>query len=529
MLHIPINKFLRRFSTLCLLLCFLHYYSFAQPTLKSVSSTKQIINISNSFIENIGQYGKTMKGFEQMGELKFGYEGFGMPVLFTPKGLIHLQRKVEKLSHKEEEKLEHQGLPEEEIENKKNVIDKTITMEWVGANSTVEIITEEKTTDYHTYGMLTEKAYGYNKIIYKNIYDGVDVVYSFTENPQDAVHKKLGFEYSLIVQPGADISKVKMKYGGDVKSITANAKGNLIIKSSIDGIEETIPVSYYGEKVLAKNIGEVKAEYKILNHEIGFVFPQGYDSTKAIVIDPFVSSTSNLLGLFAGKAKDVDYDYAGNVYVAGGGALNTPHYLAKYSPSGVLLWTFNGTLTIPSWQFATYWGGWMVEKPSGNIYLGQGFNPGTGFQVIRLTTAGLYDNFITTANASFREAWKMIWNCNNGTPQILVAGGGTNSNINFGTFTPPSTTISSLNVTGIGYTPTFGWAQDIVDFIIDPVNNDMYTIYGSLYGTPSLANKIYKNTAPYSAASIAWNVPSGYNSVQEISNRPYLGLPIFLR
>jgi SprB repeat len=515
------NTLLLKFF-LCCLLIIVGGFSFAQKptaTTKSISATQKTFIASNSFIENIGQYGKTMQGFEHMGELKFGYEGFGMPVLFTPKGLIHLQRKVEKLTHKEEEKLEKQGLPEEEIENRKNITDKTITMEWVGANSTVEIVTEEKTFDYHSYGMLIEKAYGYKKIIYKNIYDGVDVVYSFTEN------KKLGFEYSLIVQPGADLSKVKMKYGGDVKNITTNSKGNLIIKSDIDGIEETIPVSYYGEKVLAKNIGEVKAEYKILNHEIGFVFPQGYDSTKAIVIDPFVSSTSNLLGLFAGKAKDVDYDYAGNVYVAGGGALNTPYYLAKYSASGVLLWTFNGTLTIPSWQFATYWGGWMVEKPSGNIYLGQGFNPGTGFQVIRLTTAGLYDNFITTANPNFREAWKMIWNCNNGSPQILVAGGGTNSNINFGAFTPPSTTISSLNVTGIGYTPTFGWAQDIVDFIIDPVNNDMYTIYGSLFGTPSLANKIYKNTTPYSAASIAWNVPSGHNTVQEISNRPYLGGP----
>jgi hypothetical protein len=51
------------------------------------------------------------------------------------------------------------------------------------------------------------------------------------------------------------------------------------------------------------------------------------------------------------------------------------HQLAKFDAAGNLQWTFNGTLTIPSWTFGGYWGGWMVEKPTGNIYLGQGFNP----------------------------------------------------------------------------------------------------------------------------------------------------------
>jgi hypothetical protein len=116
----------------------------------------------------------------------------------------------------------------------------------------------------------------------------------------------------------------------------------------------------------------------------------------------------------------------------------------------------------------------------------------------------------------------MFWSCNNGSPQILVAGGGTNSNINFGICTPPSTVIGSVNVTGIAYSGTNGWAQDIVDAVIDPANNDLYTIYGSLIGTPSLSNQIYKNTAPYSSTSVAWTVASGYTSLQEIANRPYL-------
>ncbi|HOS49447.1 MAG TPA: hypothetical protein PLG57_12450, partial [Bacteroidia bacterium] len=61
----------------------------------------------------------------------------------------------------------------------------------------------------------------------------------------------------------------------------------------------------------------------------------------------------------------------------------------------------------------------------------------------------------------------MLWNCNSGVAQLMIAGGGTNSNINFGLLAPPSATISSVNVTGIPY-GTNGWAQDISDAIIDP-------------------------------------------------------------
>ena len=155
------------------------------------ASTSFHSGTATSFIQNVGQYGTTMKGYEPMGNIQFGYEGLEMPVLFTPKGLIHLHRKYERISHAEEEKLEKQGVPEEEIERRLIITDRVITMEWVGANPNVEIISEEKSTDYHTYGLLRDKAYGYKKITYKNMYPGIDVVYSFTNT------NKLGCETGL--------------------------------------------------------------------------------------------------------------------------------------------------------------------------------------------------------------------------------------------------------------------------------------------------------------------------------------------
>jgi hypothetical protein len=489
------------------------FFSFAQS--KSVNNLEQTFNSSKAFIENIGQYGKKMESYEQMGDIKFGYEGLDMPILFTPKGLIHLQRKIEKISKEEEEILERQGVREEEIERKKNITDRTIIMEWVGANDNVKIVKEEKNRAYHTYGMLTEKAFGYQRITYKNLYDGIDIVYSFPNTHQNGTHHKIGFEYSLIVQPYADLTKVKMKYGGDVKTIKKNSKGHLVVSSDINGIEASIPISYYGDRILSKNSGDIQSSFQIVDTEIEFVFPKGYDHTKAIVIDPFVTATTNLTGVNAGIAKDVDFDYAGNMYVSGGGS-GTICQFAKYNVTGGLEWTFNGSLVIPAWKFGPYYGGNMVEKSTGNAFLGQGFNFTEGFRVIRLNTFGLYDNFITNGNPNFRENWKMIWNCNSGAPQIFVAGGGTNSNINLGIVSPPALNPTSSNLTG-----NANAFQDMVDMVIDPTTNSMYSIFAAGLN-PELSNVLFKHNPPYNAGTLAWRQSTGFTVVQEAANRPYL-------
>ena len=85
----------------------------AMPDLKQTDSRQHV------FTENIGQYGKVMDSYPGMGAIKFGYEGLNMPILFTPQGLIHMQRKIEKLSEKEEKKLKQQGVAEDVIEKKK--------------------------------------------------------------------------------------------------------------------------------------------------------------------------------------------------------------------------------------------------------------------------------------------------------------------------------------------------------------------------------------------------------------------------
>lgn len=468
-----------------------------------------------SFIENIGQYGELIKGYEYMGEIQFGCESSKMIVLFTPRGLIFLQKCRNQAGYiKNTVAGRHDCLaPEKERTAPASV--KYITMEWEGINTAPVLISERKTSHYNTYGLLQDKAYGYKKITYKDIYPGIDLEYSIN------AESLTGFEYSLIVRPSAHPGAVKIKYGGDIKQIQKYNNQIFIKSGSGAGIQVSKPFCYYRENVFKGGKNRVDIRCKLVKNTVSYYFPSGYDKTRLMIIDPFISPADNLDGGFYNKgiAKDVDFDYEGNVYVSGGGS-DAVHKLAKYDSAGNLLWTFSGSLLNPAWNFGGSYGGWVVDKASGAIYLGQGFN--TGSRIIRLNTSGLYDNYISNASTNFRENWKMIWNCANANPELLIGGGTTLSNLNFTTLSPPATSTTPVNITGLD-----GTTQDIADMVIDPLNNELYTLFAS-GSTPAVNNKIYKHTPPYNASSLAWSVPSGFTVMKEADNKPYLELTSLL-
>lgn len=480
-----------------------HIQSTEHTLLRVAGTDVDLFGIGGHYIQNVGQYGKSYAGCGKMGNILYGYEGMGAPVLFTPKGLIHLLRNATQLSY---ERIERQERTEKDKSTEQaGFTEKYITIEWLNANPHPEIIAEEMEAAYHVYGMLQQKAPAFKKIIYKELYPGIDVVYSFikSDNP--------GYEFSLVIKPGANISAVKMQYGGDVKSLRIDKEGNLTIHSDIGSIHQSSPVSFYSGK--ENNGKKILTSCRVKNNIVGFILPDSCDRTKEIIIDPFVTATGNLTGANNGIARDIDFDYNGNIYVAGGGDA-AAQKLAKFDPAGVLLWTFSGVLVAPPWQFGGSYGGWMVDKPTGNIYMGQGL--AGGFSVIRLRTDGLYDGYISTPNSNFLEDWKMIWSCNGGTPKILIAGGGGNANNELALLAPPAVVPVTSNLSGLS-----GGHNDISDIVIDPVSNDMFTIYSIPVTGTVPDNIIYKHPPPYTSASIAWQRPTGLFALREPANRPY--------
>jgi len=462
--------------------------------LRQFDNAADPFGIRTVFIENKGQYGDTIPRYGYMGKILFGYEGWGLPVLFTSRGLIHLHQHGKDAA-------------------------KVITMEWLGANTHPEIVEEDRAPGMHSYGKLTTGVGGFRRLTYKNMYPGIDVEYSFIPGTQS------GFEYRIIVRPGADLSKVRMSYGGDATSVR-DSLGSLVVNSGIGRITETAPVCYYSDGSLKEGKERIESRHVVTGKKRSFLFPDHYDHRRPMIIDPFVFSTmSGITGINAGKVMQVDFDNGGNVYVQGG--YNEAGQIAKFDPAGNLLWTFASSIPAIGWNYGNNFGGWTVEKTTGNVYIGQG-STGFGCSIIRLNSnTGVYDHYhtpnFTDGIGEQGEIWKMRWYCNGGSPQILIAGGsgGVGSfRDNIGVLLLPSTNFVSYNITGI---TTYPYNQDVSDFVVDPVNNDLYSILAS-GNTPFVNNRIYKNAFPYIAANQQWNGLSGYAVLHEDNNTPFMAL-----
>src|ERR1043165_6245043 len=177
-------------------------------------STKWTINNPFSqkvFIENKGQF----DGMNNLpgSAIQFVVDDAGTRIFFTPHGLTYSFNLSDDKSSPEAEERKPLAKPTSVY----------LQMEWEGANPNVNIVAENKVKDYYTYpGIENNKstivANGFQKIIYKNLYPDIDVVYTF--------HEKEGIKYSFILHPGADATIIKMKYG-EAENIFKDEIGNI--------------------------------------------------------------------------------------------------------------------------------------------------------------------------------------------------------------------------------------------------------------------------------------------------------------
>src|ERR1035437_7027030 len=114
-------------------------------------------------------------------------------------------------------------------------------MKWLNANPNATIeVSDEQTADYgyetskNVPKIYTAHCKGFNKLKIKNLYNGIDVEYFFTE--------KDGFKYNLYISPGADITQVQQHYDG-AKNIKL-LNGNIVIKTIQGDITDHAPISY---------------------------------------------------------------------------------------------------------------------------------------------------------------------------------------------------------------------------------------------------------------------------------------------
>ena len=432
---------------------------------------------------------------------------------FTEKGVLY---RLDETKTPTAKKGEDEAIENETRTAKSSLVD----VSWQGANPHPEICVGAKSEGYYTYlktagkGYTSLKTVGYKTITYKQLYPGIDVQFSFPE--------KRGIKYDLIVHPGADLSKVKLLYTGQIMNMVKNVGGEIEIETDAGTLREHTPVSF------ADNGNKVESSYMLMpanggnGYTVQFKLPNDYDHHQTLTVDPWMDAINNFATSNCGM--DVDFDSLGNTYAYGAGPtsiLDASEYyeLAKYDVNGVLQWTFSGNIASISWNSfsasngnTNYAGNIYVDKGTGKIYVSKGHD-GTATTVVRLTTAGVYDNFITSTNSNFQEAWGLKYNCTDST--LLAVGGGPSSNINMAVINTNTGFADTANFTHVD-----SGHQDIAGAAFDNFGN-LYVVMVKGNPAPNLpySNTVYRVNG--GLRNYVWDAQETHNSLTEEIQQPY--------
>ncbi len=350
-----------------------------------ISSAKS----SKSFIENKGQFDSRNK--LPGSEILYAVDHGELQIFFTRQGVTYyVERKVKNPNRQKGDRTRPKLLKEYEV----------VHFTWDGANPYAELIGEKVTADYHTYSFLKpdkSSAYtfdnvrGFEKIVYKNLYPGIDIEYVF--------HHEIGLKYSVILHPGADASLLKMKYSYAEK-VSLTGEGQIIIPTFLGEIIEHKPVTFYADN----NSKRISSQFIQSGATISFQLGK-YNHSKQVVIDPWVQtptlSNSNCVW-------ECERDAAGNVYIIGGDA---PMRLRKYNSIGALQWTY-----VTPWDTTNDgdWLGTLATDLAGNSYVTNG-------SVAAMHKVNTNGGLTWSANGgALDEYWSIAFNCDQ--TRLIVGG-----------------------------------------------------------------------------------------------------------
>ena len=197
------------------------------------------------------------------------------------------------------------------LTNKKDLLQRNAySMSFRGANDSPVIHASDKLGKHFNYAIGDDESKWasnvpvFRQIEYQDLYDGINMqFYSTVKN----------LKYDFIVSAGANPADILIDYDG-VKNISLDNEGSLVIQLDDDEVREYRPLSYQtinGKQVI------VPCKFVIENKSVRFAFPDGYDSSQELIIDPViifstvVGSTADNWGFTA------TYDVLGNLYAAG--------------------------------------------------------------------------------------------------------------------------------------------------------------------------------------------------------------------
>jgi len=238
-----------------------------------------------------------------------------------------------------------------------------IKSKFVGADWSGDIVKEDISSFYRNYFQGTDKSkwksklHSYGYLSMNNYYDGIDLLMDGTKG---------GLKYSLRVAPNIDVNQIVMNYSGQ-DSLYLDEIGNLHVVNRFGEIIEGAPVAW-----LEENSRKIQVEFKIEGKNVTFSFPDGYDQSKTLIIDPdltfstFTGATADNWGMTATPDSDANLVAGGVVFGLGypitAGAFDT-NYNGGNIDAVVTKFTADGASLV----FSTYLGGTGEETTNSMI------------------------------------------------------------------------------------------------------------------------------------------------------------------
>ncbi len=141
----------------------------------------------------------------------------------------------------------------------------------------------------------------FRQLRFKDVYEGIDLRF-------DSKDGRIKYEY--IVSAGASSEPILVEYTGIDKLNVSD--GELVLQTSVGEYRELKPFAYQLSE--SGSIIPVACRYAVLDNRVQYVFPDGYDHSKELIIDPELEFSSYLGSISSSFGFTACYDPAGHLY-----------------------------------------------------------------------------------------------------------------------------------------------------------------------------------------------------------------------
>ncbi|MCS6916162.1 MAG: T9SS type A sorting domain-containing protein [Chitinophagales bacterium] len=273
-----------------------------------------------------------------------------------------------------------------------------VDVEFVGANPGVTIYGNGVSPFYRNYFNHLTGPQGitcvrnYEEVIYKNLYEGIDLVFRTTKHNDGNYYP----EYRFLVHPQGNPADIQLQYRG-MDQITLADNGSLHLSGSLGHVYETRPV-------ILNSDGSFRqiANFQLKNSRLSFSgIKRKKDET--IVIDPTILWSTYWGGTAKDVTDEIEIDSSGYCYVTG-----RTRSVTNYATSGAYLTVHQGGNDVPlmKWApdgnlvYATYYGG-KKNEIGFNITVDHMYNIWIGghtFSTTGIATPNALQTFFVTGN-----------------------------------------------------------------------------------------------------------------------------------